>query len=68
MEDIQKRLETEEDFINLRRYGFSLKVLLDKYPNGCPDHIIAAALNLTEDELEIHHQKIISCLRHQMVV
>lgn len=66
--DIQLRLETEPDFIALKRFDFSLKELEKRYPDGCPDHIIAAALNLTEEEVQTHHNRIVQELRAKMGV
>ena len=67
-QDVQKMLEESPDFINIKRYGNSLAKLEERYPDGCPDHIIAKALNLTEEQAEIRYQQIVTCLRSEMGV
>lgn len=66
--NIQARLEGEPDFVNLKRFKFSLRKLEERYPDGCPDHIIAAALNLTEEDVQTHHNRIVQALRAKMGV
>lgn len=51
-EAIRQRVDTEPDFVNLKRYGYSLTNLLEQFPDGCPDKVMAAALDMTEVELK----------------
>jgi hypothetical protein len=67
-QDVQNMLETLPDYIAVKRYGNSITALEKRYPEGAPAHIIAQALNITEEEVEIRYQKIISVLRAQMGV
>jgi hypothetical protein len=67
-QDVQKILEESPDFINIKRYGNSLAKLEVRYPGGCPDHIIAKALGLTEEQTETRYQQIVACLRSEMGV
>lgn len=60
--DLQ-RLEQEPDFILIKRFGFSLKKLTERYSDGAPENIIAAALGITTEEVEQKYQNIIKCLR-----
>jgi len=62
------RLETEEDFIHAPRYGNSIKTIREKYPNGCPDHLIASVMQQKEEEIQKRYLEIISCLREKMKV
>ena len=62
MSDTQKILE-DPNFVAIKRYGNDLSALIKRYPEGCPIHIIAQALEITEEEVEIRYQQIISCLR-----
>jgi hypothetical protein len=48
----QERLETEPDFILIRRFDYSLKRLVERYPEGAPDRIIAQALGIEEHEVQ----------------
>ena len=56
-------LTTDPDFICMKRFGFSLKRLMERYPEGAPDSVIAQALNITEAEVERRYQNIIQVLR-----
>jgi hypothetical protein len=63
-----KNLQEDPNYIILKRYNFSIERLLERYPDGVPDHIIAEALDLTADELNQQYAEIISCLRDKMRV
>jgi hypothetical protein len=62
MSDILK-ITQDPDFIAIKRYSNNISALVKRYPEGCPIHIIAQALEITEEEVEIRYQQIISCLR-----
>lgn len=62
------KMNTEPDFIYMNRYGNSINKLLQRYPEGCPDHIIAASFEINEVELEKRFQQIISTLQIRMGV
>lgn len=53
------RVAVNEDFIALKRYDYSMKKLLERYPEGCPDRVIASALMMTEEEVEEAYQKVV---------
>lgn len=61
--DAKKLVETDPDYIALKRFDFSLKVLLERYPEGCPDRIIANALMIPEYEVEEIYQQAVARLR-----
>lgn len=64
--DSKQLIRTNSDYICLKRYRNSISILLERYPEGVPDHIIAEALGLTPQELEVEETKIIACLRAKM--
>jgi hypothetical protein len=66
--EAKKRVETDPDFIALKRFDFSLEKLLERYPDGCPDRIIANALLIPEHEVEELYQSAIIKLRGIMGV
>lgn len=66
--DVRRRLETEEDFINLKRFGFSIREVMKRYPDGVPDRIIAQALGISEEEVEARYGEIVAQLRETMKV
>jgi len=61
-----ERLTADPDFILLKRFGYSIQKLEQRYPDGCPAHIIAPALGLTEEELVAKHEEIVVKLRALM--
>lgn len=67
-EDMRKKLLTDRDFIALKRFDFSVTKLVEKYPNGVPEKLIAAALLMTEEEVEEMYQKVVAKLRRKMNV
>lgn len=66
---IKDRIETEQDFVNLRRMAFSLEKTIERYPEGdIPDRIAAQALGLKEEEIEPLFQAVVLKLRKLMHV
>lgn len=70
MEDkeARKRLAADEDFVNLKRFDFSIREVAKRYPEGAPDRLIAQALGIPEDEVEERYQRIVLQLRTLMKV
>lgn len=69
MTDEQKKMvATHPDYIASKRFGYSLAKLQERYPDGCPDRIIALVLLMDEAEVEALYQKIVQKLQLQMKV
>lgn len=64
----KKRLETDPDYIALKRFDYSLKKLLQRYPEGAPDRIIANALLIPEEDVEEVYDATVQKLREVMGV
>jgi hypothetical protein len=62
---LHKKLQNEQDFIALKRYDYDINKLEERYEE-CPDHIIAQALLLTEDEIKQETEKVVLKLRNLM--
>ena len=67
-DNYKELLQNNADYIVLNRYKNSLRKLLERYPDGVPDHIIAESLDLTEVELSKEYGEIVACLKHEMGV
>lgn len=67
-EQVKQMIENDPDFIASKRYSYSLAKLLERYPDGCPDRVIATVLQMSEEEVEVLYQKIVYKLRHHMKV
>jgi hypothetical protein len=52
----------------MKRFDFSIGKLEERYPDGCPDHIAAQALNLEMEEFKTFYQKIVQKLKISMGV
>lgn len=63
----KQRIESELDFVNLKKYGFSLAQVLDAHPNGCSVSLRARALGMTEEAIEELYDRIILKLRGSML-
>ncbi len=68
MAEAHHLLRTDPSFVYAKRFDFSIDALLDRYPDGCPPHVIAGALLMTEEDVENMHAKIVAKLREYMGV
>lgn len=66
--DVFSSVVLEEDFIAIRRYNYSLKNLLEKYPDGAPNKVIAQALAINEEDVENLYNLTVAKLRRLMGV
>lgn len=61
--DKRTRLELEPDFILMKRFGYSLARLLERYPDGATDEIAAQALGISKGEVDRRYQKVVDSLQ-----
>lgn len=59
-------IETDPSFIYSKRFNYDIQELLRRYPEGCPNRIIAAVLLVTEDDVEMRYRQIVAKLRSTM--
>lgn len=64
--EIPELLASDEDFIVLRRFDYSLTQLLRRYPDGVPDAVAAQALGLSEVDLAAAYEGVVVQLRESM--
>jgi hypothetical protein len=64
-EVMAQRVLTEVDFIAMKHYGYDIKKLEERYEE-CPDHIIAKALLISEEDVVEETKKVILKLRNLM--
>jgi hypothetical protein len=67
MQPNYNKILNDPNYVFLKRFGYSLCKVMERYPEGCPDHVIAPALQVTEDEVDILYKRVIAKLQ-QMVV
>lgn len=46
------KIHTDPNYVALKRYGYSLERIKKRYPQGCPTHVIAQGLEITEAEVD----------------
>ena len=66
MDELQK-IQTEEDYISLKRYDFSLEKIIDSYPDGVPSRLIAQSLKMDENIVEEIYNSAIMKLRELFI-
>lgn len=67
-EETKQKIETDPDFIYSSRYNNSLQKIIQKYPDGCSDKLIAQVLMLdNESEVEEIYQGIIKKLQEKIL-
>ena len=62
--DEKMKIQTDPNFIAIKRFDFSLEKVLERYPDGCPDRVVAQALGMGEEDVELLYNHIISKLQH----
>ncbi len=67
-EDARKKLNTDPNFANAKRYDYSMRKLEERYPDGAPDNVIATALMIPEVEVEPALAKLVVKMRELMGV
>ncbi len=67
-ENVKDMIENDPNYVASKRFDYSLTKLLERYPDGCPDRVIASALMMTEEEVESRYQMIVRRLRRHMRV
>jgi hypothetical protein len=60
------KIDTDPDFVFLPRFGYSLTKVLDRYPDGAPDHIIARALGIKEGEVERFYNDAVTKIKEDL--
>ena len=67
-DDKLKKIHEDPFWVNAKRYDFNLKNMILRFPDGCPDRIIAHALGLTEEELRTTYDSALKKLQKSMGV
>lgn len=68
LQEIQTMLQTNEDFVNAKRFDNSILLLEERYPDGAPAHVVAGALTMCEADVEAEYARIVLKLRDLMGV
>lgn len=60
------KIETDEDYIKLPKFGYSLKKFIAKHPNGAEPAVIAEALGITVEKVQYHYNLVVQKLRRMI--
>jgi hypothetical protein len=60
---VKELIDNDPNYIAIKRFDFSLKNLLERYPEGVPTRIICQALQMTEEEVEALYQSVLEKLK-----
>lgn len=61
-------IRTDPDFVNLKRFNHSLTSLMERYPGGVPDQMIADAMMVDLSTVERVYDNIVQKLKKIMSV
>jgi len=67
-QDIKMLIESDENYIGLKRFDYNINKALERYPSGAPNHIISGALMIPEDQIDFVYNGIVEKLRILMGV
>jgi hypothetical protein len=59
VENVEDKVKFDPDFIAIKRFDYSLTKLLERFPEGVPDHVIENAMGLTTEESELLYGDIV---------
>lgn len=62
-EEAMQRIVEDPDFVNLKRFEYSLAQVMDRWPEGAPDRTIAQALMISEDDVQALYQGVVAKLQ-----
>lgn len=58
----------DETYVHARRYENDINIVCERYPDGAPDHVIAACLQIEEGQVEPAYEAVVVKLRGLMGV
>jgi hypothetical protein len=62
-EEIRCKINTDPDYIAIKRFDYSLDKVIEKYPDGAPTKVICTALLMEEEEVMEMYEKIVLKIR-----
>lgn len=67
-DDAKRRIFEEEEYIFSKRHNYSLTELEERYPDGCPDNVIASVVMMSEEEVAEAYKQLVLRFRDLMGV
>ena len=66
IEEKKRKILEEDDFIDHPKFKNSINKLIEKYPEGVSNEVIAKVLNISEEEVEETYNSAIQKLRDNL--
>jgi hypothetical protein len=63
LNNVYDKILHDEDYIALKRFNYSIKEIMERYPEGAPDRIIASALMVPEEDVQKIYDSAITKIR-----
>ncbi len=63
---VQEKLNTDPDYIYSKKFSNSLTAIIEKYPDGVPDTIIAKVLKIKPTQFNIVFDRILEKLKENL--
>ncbi len=67
LQEIKDMIAADSDFIYSPRFNFSMKNLMDKFPEGASDKLIAQVLLISEEEVRRLAEEAMLKLREKII-
>jgi DNA-binding NarL/FixJ family response regulator len=65
-EEEKNKIKNNEDYINCPKFRFSIKELINRYPEGVSNEAIAKALNISTQEVQEIYQSAIKKIQEEL--
>lgn len=62
------RIDTDPDYIALKRFDYSLQKALERYPDGLPAPLVAQALDTSESGVQAEYTILVARIREALGV
>ncbi len=60
---VQEKILSDPDYVHSPKHNNSLATLIERYPNGAPDSVIAKILRIKPDQVKTIFEKILTKLK-----
>ena len=67
-DEVKQKISSDEDFINSKKYDYSISKFIEANPKGVSDNIIASFLCITKEEVQSIYDGVVKKIRHLLKV
>lgn len=66
--ELRYLVDNVANFVAIAKYNYDIEALMEEYPDGAPNKVIASALALSETEVDRVYRRAVKKLREAMLV